>query len=108
MITTGSAHRLQRLHRLQVLTIPRQRGSLIVSGKPKTLMRGVILPPAGTDPINCDIALGQKIDNVLVGWRKAQVPTHRAQDDFPRKPVMFEGRLARYGEPQKPKSGKAR
>jgi len=32
------------------LTIPRQWGSLIVPRKAKTLMRGVILPPAGTDP----------------------------------------------------------
>ena len=35
MTTIGSAYRLQRLHRLQTLTIPRQRGSFIMSGKSK-------------------------------------------------------------------------
>ena len=39
MTTLGSAHRLQRLYRLQILTIPRQRGSLFMSGNPKSLMR---------------------------------------------------------------------
>ena len=43
MITLGSASRLQRLHRLHILTIPRERGSLIMSRRSKTLMR-VVFP----------------------------------------------------------------
>ncbi len=39
MTTLGSAHRLQRLYRLQTLTIPRQRDSLNVSRRSKTLIR---------------------------------------------------------------------
>ena len=45
MTTLGSARRLQRLYRLHILAIPRQRGSLIVPGKAKTLMRGVRFRP---------------------------------------------------------------
>lgn len=47
MTTLSSAHRLQRLSRLQILSIPRQRGSFIVSGNPKTLIRGCHSAPSG-------------------------------------------------------------
>ena len=50
MITIGSAHRLQRLHRLQTLTIPRQWSSLFMSGKLKTLIRRTISSLAVSDP----------------------------------------------------------
>ncbi len=50
MITIGSADRLQRLYRLQTLTIPRQRGSLIVSGNSKTLIRAPDSAPSGSRP----------------------------------------------------------
>ena len=39
MTTLDCGNRLQLLYRRQTLTIPRQRGSLIVPGKSKTLMR---------------------------------------------------------------------
>ena len=39
MITIGSSCRLQRLHRLQILTGPHQRGRLTMPGGQKTLMR---------------------------------------------------------------------
>lgn len=39
MTTLDCGNRLQRLYRLQTLTIPRRRGSLIALGRSKTLMR---------------------------------------------------------------------
>ncbi|MFG5382293.1 hypothetical protein, partial [Yoonia sp. R2-816] len=44
-------HVSSAMHRLQILTIPRQRGSLIVPGKSKTLMRRYDPAPTGTDPL---------------------------------------------------------
>lgn len=52
MTTLGSAHRLQRLYRLQTLTILHQRGSLIMSGKSKTLMRAPYFAPYPNRPLS--------------------------------------------------------
>ncbi len=46
MTTLDCGNRLQRLHRLQTLTIPRQWGSLIVPERSKTLMRAHARPIA--------------------------------------------------------------
>ncbi len=45
MITIGSSCRLQRLHRLQILTGPHQRGRLTMPGGQKTLMRDGVYDP---------------------------------------------------------------
>ena len=51
MKTIGSAHRLQRLHKLHILTIPRQWGSLIVPENQKTLMRKGYLALSRSRPL---------------------------------------------------------
>lgn len=47
-------------------------------------------------PIDYDAALPQKIDDILVRERIAQVPAHRTKDDAAGETVVLERRFARH------------
>jgi len=47
-------------------------------------------PSIDARSVDCDAALGQKIDDILRGQGKPQVPAHSAKDDIARKTVMLE------------------
>jgi len=70
------------------------------------LLRREFLDPANDRrSVDRDPSLFQKVCDILIGQRIAQISPHGTKDDFTLKPVVFERGLTRHDEPQMPKNG---
>tara|TARA_R100000750_G_scaffold49855_1_gene34748 strand:+ start:1429 stop:1815 length:387 start_codon:yes stop_codon:yes gene_type:complete len=67
----------------------------------RQLRTELLNPSEHRGSINRDAALCQKVHDILVGQRVAQIPPHRAKDDLTRKPMMLEGRFAWHSDLKK-------
>jgi len=75
-------------------------------GAPGQFWTELLDPAIHRRAINRDVALCQKIDDILIRQRLSQIPPHRTKNDVTRKAMVFERRSTCHEQPQKPKLGR--